>query len=110
MILASMNSLKSKFDSISFMNPNFLSFHINSYLYIPLGGNRISKKRQVIAVLMSFLFMSYWHGEGYNVQMWAFGNFLIILVEGRLAQFMIKNSIFNQIVSIDKKIILKIMI
>jgi hypothetical protein len=40
-----------------------LKFAVLSYLYIPLGGNKISRFRQVVAIVCSFLFMSLWHGN-----------------------------------------------
>lgn len=42
-----------------------LSTWLKDYIYIPLGGNRCSKLRQVINVLITFFVSGIWHGVSY---------------------------------------------
>ena len=55
-----------------------LSRWMRDYLYIPLGGNRVSPKRQIFNLWTVFLLSGLWHGASWNFIMWgAFhGSFL----------------------------------
>jgi hypothetical protein len=46
-----------------------------------MGGNKINKKRQIIAFGLSFLFIYIFHGQSVDIKIWAFGNFLTITFE-----------------------------
>ncbi len=50
------------------------------YLYIPLGGNRAGKSRQMFNILIVWLATGLWHGAAWNFVIWGlyFAVFLII--------------------------------
>jgi len=57
-----------------------LSNWFRDYLYIPLGGNRISRKRTVINLLIVFFVTGFWHGASWNFLAWGLvhGFFLVL--------------------------------
>lgn len=57
-----------------------LSNWMKDYLYIPLGGNRISKGRTFINLWLVFLISGLWHGAAWTFIFWGLfhGSFLII--------------------------------
>jgi len=57
-----------------------LSRFLRDYLYIPLGGNRKGKTRQLINLMLTMVLGGFWHGAGWNFALWGFlhGAFLVI--------------------------------
>ena len=53
---------------------------MKDYLYIPLGGNRISVRRMYFNLWLVFLLSGLWHGAAWNFVIWgAFhGTFLVL--------------------------------
>lgn len=51
------------------------------YVYIPLGGNRCSKSRNLFNLFFVWLLTGIWHGAGYNFLLWGFILFLLIATE-----------------------------
>ncbi len=49
-----------------------LSTWFRDYLYIPLGGNRCSKFRKHINLLITFTVSGIWHGAGWHYIVWGF--------------------------------------
>lgn len=47
-----------------------LSSWFRDYLYIPLGGNRVSKVRNCLNVIITFLISGLWHGANWNFVIW----------------------------------------
>lgn len=47
-----------------------LSTWFRDYVYIPLGGNRVSKKRNVLNLILTFLVSGLWHGAAWNYIIW----------------------------------------
>ncbi len=47
-----------------------LSTWFRDYVYIPLGGNRCSPKRQSLNVLITFLASGLWHGANWTFVIW----------------------------------------
>ena len=56
-----------------------LSTWFREYLYIPLGGNRVSPVRKVVNLLIVWLATGLWHGASWNFLAWG-GYFGILLV------------------------------
>lgn len=50
------------------------------YLYIPLGGNRVSRIKWYRNILLVWLFTGFWHGASWNFVVWGlfFGVFLVV--------------------------------
>jgi alginate O-acetyltransferase complex protein AlgI len=57
-----------------------LSTWFRDYLYIPLGGNRISRSRTFLNLLTVFVLCGLWHGASFNFVVWGLyhGAFLIL--------------------------------
>ena len=57
-----------------------LSVYLKNYLYIPLGGSRYGRVRQMINVFVTFLLGGIWHGAGWTYVLWGalHGAFLVI--------------------------------
>lgn len=57
-----------------------LSTWFREYVYIPLGGNRVSKKRHILNLLIVWSLTGLWHGAAWNFVLWGtyFGVLLII--------------------------------
>lgn len=56
-----------------------LSTFIKEYLYIPLGGNRCSKFRQYVNLIICFFLSGLWHGAAWTYILWGcfHGMFLV---------------------------------
>ena len=50
------------------------------YVYIPLGGNRVSKGKWLRNILIVWLLTGFWHGAAWNFMIWGlfFGFFLVL--------------------------------
>ncbi len=50
------------------------------YVYIPLGGNRCSKGRQILNICIVWFLTGFWHGANWNFIIWGcyFGGFLLL--------------------------------
>lgn len=57
-----------------------LSAWFKDYLYIPLGGNRCSKKRLYLNLYVVFFCTGFWHGASWNFIVWGLlhGTFLVL--------------------------------
>lgn len=57
-----------------------LSSWFKEYVYIPLGGNRKGKGRQIVNILIVWLLTGLWHGASWNFVLWGvyFGVILIM--------------------------------
>lgn len=47
-----------------------LSLWLRDYVYIPLGGNRVSGLRHKFNILVTFLVCGLWHGASWNYVLW----------------------------------------
>jgi alginate O-acetyltransferase complex protein AlgI len=57
-----------------------LSTWFRDYLYIPLGGNRVSPRRVYLNLLIVFFLCGLWHGASWNFVIWGMlhGSFLVL--------------------------------
>lgn len=58
-----------------------LSTWFRDYVYIPLGGNRVSNRKWVFNVLVVFLLSGLWHGANYTFIVWGGLHGLYYLIE-----------------------------
>lgn len=58
-----------------------LSTWFKEYLYIPLGGNRISKRRTYINLFIVFLATGIWHGAAWTFVIWGIWHGIFIVAE-----------------------------
>ena len=52
-----------------------------SYVYIPLGGNRVSKLKHVRNILIVWMLTGLWHGASWNFVFWGLYFGILLLVE-----------------------------
>ena len=57
-----------------------LSTWFRDYLYIPLGGNRVSKKRWMINLFLVFMISGIWHGANWTYVIWGSLHGLYLIV------------------------------
>lgn len=57
------------------------SFWIRDYIYIPLGGSRVSEWRGYFNLLITFILGGLWHGASMNFMMWGFLTGLFLSLE-----------------------------
>lgn len=60
-----------------------LSTWFRDYLYFPLGGNRVSRQRWVLNILLVFLISGFWHGANWTFLVWG-GLFGLLYILERL--------------------------
>jgi len=58
-----------------------LSTWFRDYVYIPLGGNRKSKKRTYLNLFLVWLLTGIWHGAGFTFLLWGMLYFVILIFE-----------------------------
>ena len=60
------------------------------YVYIPLGGNRVSKAKWLRNILVVWMMTGLWHGASWNFVLWGLGFAVLLVAEklvcGRLLQ------------------------
>lgn len=66
------------------------------YLYIPMGGNRVSPLRHILNLLVVWSLTGLWHGANYNFILWGL-YFGILLVLEKYFLFRILDKISNKI-------------
>jgi len=47
-----------------------LSTWFKDYVYLPLGGSRVSRVRKAFNVMVTFLLSGFWHGASWNFLLW----------------------------------------
>ena len=58
-----------------------LSMWFRDYVYIPLGGNRCSKGRQILNMLIVWALTGFWHGANWNFLCWGLYYFVLLVIE-----------------------------
>jgi alginate O-acetyltransferase complex protein AlgI len=58
-----------------------LSTWFRDYVYIPLGGNRVSKRRQIFNLFLVWILTGFWHGAAWNFIVWGFLYFVLLSLE-----------------------------
>ncbi len=58
-----------------------LSSWFRDYLYIPLGGSKVSNSRHYINILIVFLVTGLWHGASWNFIIWGLVHGMILVIE-----------------------------
>lgn len=76
-----------------------LSTWFRDYVYIPLGGNRVSKLKHVRNIFVVWLLTGIWHGANWTFMAWGiyFGIILIIEKFTGLDKFMAKSKVIGHI-------------
>lgn len=58
-----------------------LSSWFRDYVYIPLGGNRVSRSRWIMNLLTVWLLTGIWHGANWTFLIWGLFYFVVLLFE-----------------------------
>jgi alginate O-acetyltransferase complex protein AlgI len=58
-----------------------LSTWFRDYIYIPMGGNRVSKGKWAFNIMVTFLISGLWHGANWTFVVWGFFHGLLIVIE-----------------------------
>ena len=58
-----------------------LSLFFRDYIYIPLGGNRLSFPRRVLNLFLIWILTGMWHGASFNFILWGLYFFVLIVLE-----------------------------
>lgn len=58
-----------------------LSSWFRDYVYIPLGGNRVSKSKWIRNLFIVWLLTGIWHGANWTFIFWGFLYFIVLLIE-----------------------------
>ncbi len=58
-----------------------LSTWFRDYVYIPLGGNRVSKGRWIFNMLVVWALTGIWHGANWTFLLWGMLYFVVLLLE-----------------------------
>lgn len=58
-----------------------LSTFFRDYVYIPLGGNRCSKPRQILNLLIVWMLTGFWHGASWNFIVWGLYYGVLLIIE-----------------------------
>ena len=58
-----------------------LSSFFRDYVYIPLGGNRVSKYKFIRNILIVWILTGLWHGDSWNFVLWGLYYGIILLIE-----------------------------
>lgn len=51
------------------------------YVYIPLGGNRVGRARQLLNILVVWLLTGFWHGAAWNFVVWGLMFAVLLIME-----------------------------
>lgn len=68
------------------------------YIYIPLGGNRVSRSRWLFNILVVWMLTGFWHGASWNFILWGLYFAVLLLIEKLcLKEFLKKHGIFSHL-------------
>ena len=66
------------------------------YVYIPLGGNRVSKGRGIFNIFVVWMLTGFWHGASWNFVLWGLFFGILLLVEKLwLLKYLKKAKVWN---------------
>ena len=74
-----------------------LSSFFRDYVYIPLGGNRVSKLKWIRNIFIVWLLTGFWHGASWNFILWGIYFFVFLLLEKLFLGKYLKNGILSHI-------------
>lgn len=73
-----------------------LSTWFRDYIYIPLGGNRVSNRRHILNLFIVWFFTGMWHGANWTFIIWGIYYFLLLLLEKK-TKILNKIGVFSRV-------------
>lgn len=68
------------------------------YVYIPMGGNRVTKKRWFLNIMTVWMLTGFWHGASWNFVLWGlFFGILLMIEKLFLLKYLKKAKVWNHI-------------
>ena len=61
-----------------------LTTFFREYIYIPLGGNRVSKPRWILNTFIIWMLTGFWHGAAWTFILWGLYYFILLILERTL--------------------------
>ena len=78
-----------------------LSSWFRDYVYIPLGGNRVSKFKWIRNIFIVWFLTGFWHGASWNFILWGLYFGVILLIEKLfLGKFLAKTKVIKHVYTI----------
>ena len=75
-----------------------LSSFFRDYVYIPLGGNRVSKLKWIRNIFIVWFLTGFWHGAAWNFIIWGLYFAVLLVLEKKIwGQHLEKTKIFKYI-------------
>lgn len=74
-----------------------LSSFFRDYVYIPLGGNRVSIPRNILNLFVVWALTGFWHGASWNFLLWGIFYFLFLTLEKFVFRFKKRPSPLTQV-------------
>jgi alginate O-acetyltransferase complex protein AlgI len=72
-----------------------LSTWFKDYVYIPLGGNRVSMPRHFVNLIITFGVSGLWHGANWTFVVWGVYNGVLLVVESLLPKNLVPHNWFG---------------
>lgn len=72
------------------------------YIYIPLGGNRVSPLRHIINILIVWTLTGFWHGANWTFMAWGFYFGVLLIIEKLFLLKLLKKipSVFSHVYTV----------
>ena len=78
-----------------------LSSWFRDYVYIPLGGNRVSKFKWIRNIMIVWFLTGFWHGASWNFIIWGmYFGFILLIEKLYIGKYLKKTKVFKYIYSI----------
>ena len=75
-----------------------LGTFFRDYVYIPLGGNRVSKSRHYFNIFIVWILTGFWHGAAWNFIFWGLFYAVLLMIEKAwLLKYLQKHKVFGHI-------------
>lgn len=83
-----------------------LSSWIRDYVYIPLGGNKVSNQKWIRNIFILWFLIGLWHGASWNFVFWGLYFAIILIIEKKLiGEFLKNHRVFAHIYTLSLVII-----
>jgi len=77
-----------------------LTSFFRDYIYIPLGGNRVSKLKWFRNILTVWLLTGFWHGANWNFIIWGIYFFIFLMIEKTFLHKFLKKGILSHLYTV----------